>query len=39
MCLVDNVKKMVEKMAHGKGGFPRKYCKVIEEAVLGYGEE
>ena len=39
MCLVHNVKKIVKKVLEGTVSLPGKYGKLIEEAMLGYGEE
>ncbi len=39
MCLVHNVKKIVKKVVEGTVSLPGKYSKLIEEAILGYGEE
>jgi len=39
MCLVHNVKKIVKKVLKGTVSLPGKYSKLIEEAMLGYGEE
>jgi len=39
MCLVHNVKKIVNKVLEGTVSLPGKYGKLIEEAMLGYREE
>jgi hypothetical protein len=39
MCLVHNVKKVVKKVFEGTVSLPRKYGKLIEEAMPGYREE
>jgi outer membrane lipopolysaccharide assembly protein LptE/RlpB len=39
MYLVHNVKKIVKRVLDGTVSLPRKYNKLIEEAVLGYREE
>ncbi len=39
MCLVHNVKRIVKRVLDGTISLPGKYSKLIEEAVLGYGEE
>jgi len=39
MRLVHNVKKIVKKVLEGAVSLPGKYSKLIEEAMLGYGEE
>jgi len=39
MCLVHNVKKIVKKVLEGTVSLPGKYSKLIEETMLGYGEE
>jgi transposase len=37
MCMVHNVKKIVKRVLDGTVSLPRKYNKLIEEVVLGYG--
>jgi transposase len=39
LCLVHNVKKIVKRVLDGTVSLPGKYDKLIEEAVMGYGEE
>jgi hypothetical protein len=39
MCLVHNVKKILKKVLQGTVTLPRKYSKLIQEAILGYREE
>jgi hypothetical protein len=39
MCLVHNVKKIVEKVFQGTISLPGKYSKLIEGTMLGYREE
>ncbi len=38
MCLVHNVKEIVNKVLDGTVSLPGKYSKLIEEGVLGYRE-
>jgi autonomous glycyl radical cofactor GrcA len=39
MCLVHNVKKIVKRVLDATVSLPRKYNKLIEQAVLGYKED
>jgi hypothetical protein len=39
MCLMHNVKKIMKKGLQGTISLPRKYSKLIEEAMSGYREE
>ena len=39
MCLVHNVKKVVKKVFEGTVSLPKKYGKLIEEAMPGYRED
>ena len=39
MYLVHNVKKIVKKVLEGAVTLPRKYSKLIQEAMSGYREE
>ncbi len=36
---LDNVKKIVKKVLEGTVSLPGKHSKLIEETMLGYGEE
>jgi len=39
MCLVHNVKRSVKKVLEGTVSLPRKYSRLMEEAMLEYKEE